>query len=221
MCGRFAIHTSVQEIMKYAKVTGGRVPWQPSYNIAPSQAVPVVLHREGNKQLTLAKWGLIPFWAKDRSIGNKLINARAETIDQKPSFRQAFQRKRCLIPASGFYEWDKKTRQPYYIKLKNQELFFFAGLWDTWHGNDESNLLSCTIITTSANETIQLHHHRMPVILPQDALSEWTDTPESETKNLKKLLTPYPSEEIELYPASKMVNSVKNNSPELIQPLST
>jgi putative SOS response-associated peptidase YedK len=220
MCGRFAIHTSVQEIMRYAKVTGGRVPWQPNYNIAPSQTIPIVLLWEASKQITLAKWGLIPFWAKDRSIGNKLINARAETIDQKPSFKSPFRHKRCLIPANGFFEWDKHTKQPYYIKPKHEKLFFFAGLWDTWQGDDESNLISCTIITTDANKPISPYHARMPVILAPDALSEWTDTPESNATKLKKLLISYPAEEIELYPVSKMVNSVKNNSPELIQPLS-
>jgi putative SOS response-associated peptidase YedK len=174
MCGRFTLTVDAHQIRE-------AFPWitvpeqvQPRYNVAPSQPVAVVPN-DGKNQLDFFVWGLVPFWAKDPSIGSRMINARAETVDQKPSFKSAFKYRRCLILADGFYEWmkepGKRTKTPMYIKMNNNQPFAFAGLWDTWHAADGSDLLSTTIITTKPNELLQNIHNRMPVVLPEDAYS--------------------------------------------------
>lgn len=161
-------------------------------------------------------WGLVPSWAKDPAIGNKMINARVETVDEKPSYRASFKRKRCIIPASGFFEWHTQTREPYYFSPKDM-VFSFAGLWDKWASPDGSELLSCTIITTEANRTLQPIHNRMPVILDREALDTWlSDT--SDTPLLKSLLVPYDGK-LEAWPVSKKVNSPANNFAEILEPV--
>ena len=168
MCGRFSI-AGFEGIEERFQLEIEFPDLKPNYNVAPSQNVPVILKHCSN-QLALFKWGLIPFWAKDPSIGHKMINARAETVDEKPSFKTCLQRKRCLIVADGFYEWKKEgsTKRPHRITLKNKELFGFAGLWDAWKSPTGEIVNSCTIITTTPNELMEPLHNRMPVILPKD-----------------------------------------------------
>ena len=187
---------------------------KPNYNVAPSQDVPVII----NNHLALFRWGLIPFWAKESAIGNKMINARAETIDEKPSFKVSLQRKRCLIVADGFYEWKREgsVKKPYRITLKNKELFGFAGLWDTWKSPLGEVINSCSVITTSPNELMAKIHNRMPVILPREVEKEWLDQGIVDGGYLKSLLIPYPSELMVAYQVSTLVNSPRNNMPECL-----
>jgi len=223
MCGRFTLTVDAHQIRE-------AFPWitineeiQPRYNIAPSQPVAVVPN-DGKNQLNYFLWGLIPFWAKDPTIGNRMINARGETLDQKPSFKHAYRRRRCLVLADGFYEWKietgGKSKIPIYIKMKNNRPFALAGLWDSWNAPDGSNILSCTIITTEPNILLKDIHNRMPVILPDDKIQTWLRTDEVESEYLKPLLMPYPPEDMIAYPVSKFVNNPVNESIACIQPIS-
>lgn len=190
------------------------------YNIAPTQPVAVITNT-APKTLTLQKWGLIPSWSKDPSIASSLINARAETLYEKPSFRTAFKRRRCLIPATGFYEWGKgegKTKQPYYIHLADNQIFAFAGLWETWHSPDSDMIETCTIITTEPNDLIRRLHHRMAVILDPPDYELWLSPDELPPSALMPLLKPYPPENMRYYPVSPLVNNVRNDSPACIKP---
>jgi putative SOS response-associated peptidase YedK len=195
--------------------------FQPRYNIAPTQIIPAVLEREGERIVSGLKWGLIPHWAKDDSFASKLINARAESLDEKPSFREAFKHRRCIIPACGFYEWEKTAKgakQPFYFYLKDKEVFGFAGLWEEWLDKDSGELLeTCTIITTEANEVLRPVHDRMPVIIKPEDYERWLDEKETNTDNLQNLLAPYPSGEMASHKVSKAVNVPGNDSPELIK----
>lgn len=191
----------------------------PRYNIAPTQDIPDVITSGGN-QLVMFRWGLIPHWAREISIGSKMINARGETLREKPSFRSSLQRRRCLIPADGFYEWKREgsTKQPYRITLKNSELFGFAGLWDSWTAPSGEVINSCTIITTSPNELLEPIHNRMPVILSPAAEEMWLDPSISDSLLLENLLKPYPAELMQAYQVSSAVNSPRNDNPECITP---
>jgi putative SOS response-associated peptidase YedK len=193
----------------------------PRYNIAPSQPVAVVPN-DGQLKLDFYVWGLIPSWSKDPSIGNRLINARGETLAEKPSFRSAFRRRRCLIPADGFYEWQQvpgqKTKTPMYIRLKSDEPFAFAGLWESWNSPDGSNVLSCTIITTTPNALMEPIHNRMPVILPASAYNQWLEPGEVNPASLQPLIQPYPAEAMTAYAVSTLVNRPENDVAALIQP---
>lgn len=166
------------------------------------------------------RWGLVPSWSKDPKAGPPLINARSETIATKPSFRTAFKRKRCLIPADGFYEWQKqadaKTKVPHYIRMAKDRAFAFAGLWECWHGSDGSDLESCTIVTTEANELMRPLHDRMPVILPEEHFTQWLDPKNEEAADLESLLKPYPPAEMTAFPISTLVNSPRNESSDCI-----
>ena len=166
----------------------------------------------------MMKWGLIPFWAKDPSIGNRMINARAETVAEKPSFRNAFTRRRCLIVADGFFEWRKegKTKTPMRIILKNGEPFGFAGLWETWKSPEDELIRSCTIITTTPNEVMEPIHNRMPVILPRDAEAQWLNVSVTDTGVLRELLVPYAASELEAYEVSTLVNAPRNDVPDVL-----
>jgi len=192
---------------------------QPHFNIAPTQPVAVVPN-DGRNKLDFFVWGLIPSWAKDPNIGSRLINARAETLHEKPSFRTAFRRRRCLVLADGFYEWRQAERgkTPMYIRLASGKPFAFAGLWESWNSPDGSNVLSCTIITTQPNELMATIHNRMPVILPEEAYPIWLESSEADPQRLTGLLKPYPAEQMQAYPVSPLVNSPKNDLPELIRP---
>ncbi len=223
MCGRFSLVADPDDLRE-------AFPWLnlptsaagPRYNIAPSQPV-AVIPNDGKNQLDFYLWGLIPSWAKDPSIGNRMINARAETLGEKPSFRIAFRRRRCLIPADGFYEWKaepgKKAKTPLYIHMKSDKPFAFAGLWESWNPPDGSNILSCTIITTEPNSLMQKIHNRMPVILPPSDYDLWLTAGEVDPSRLAALLRPYPAEEMTAYPVSTLVNSPANDLAACIEPV--
>jgi putative SOS response-associated peptidase YedK len=185
-------------------------PWRPRYNIAPTQQVAAIRTHAGSPQRELAwmRWGLIPSWADDPAIGNRMINARGETLAEKPAYREAFRRRRCLIPADGFYEWKQgaKPKQPNYIYLKNEQPFAFAGLWESWQHAGQT-IESCTIITTEANELLRPLHERMPVILGPDDYETWLDASIQNPERLEPLLVPYPADRMTLYPVSSAVNS--------------
>jgi len=221
MCGRFTLTADVntlQNAFPWVNVPG---ELHPRYNIAPSQPVAVVPN-DGKNQLDFYVWGLIPFWAKDPSIGNRMINARAETLAEKPSFKNAFKRRRCLVLADGFYEWRQegkgRNKTPMYIQLESKEPFAFAGLWENWNSPDGSQILSCTIITTQPNALVEKIHNRMPVVLPADRYSTWLEPGEQNPAILSELLAPYPAAEMMAYPVSTYVNSPGNESPECILP---
>jgi putative SOS response-associated peptidase YedK len=224
MCGRFTLTADVatlQNSFPFVNMPEGvDVGLHPRFNIAPSQPV-AVIPNDGKNRLDFFVWGLIPSWSKDPSIGNRLINARAETVLEKPSFRNAFRRRRCLIPADGFYEWRQEGRgkTPMYIHLASGKPFALAGLWETWNAPDGSQVLSCTILTTQPNELMASIHNRMPVILPPEAYPLWLEAGEPDTDRLVGLLKPYPAQEMQAYPVSPMVNSPKNDSAELIVPV--
>ena len=220
MCGRYSLHTHPEVIALYFKL--GLLPdLTPRYNITPGTNVLIVRNDpEKGRVADLYRWGLIPGWAKDPAIGNKLANARAETVAEKPSFRSAFKRGRCLIPASGFYEWKAVAgrKQPYYVRPVGSDLFAFAGLTERWVGPD-GPVHSCAIITTDANELMQGIHNRMPVILAPDDYAVWLDPANQATEKLKVLLKPSPAKLMAAHPVSTRVNTPKNDEPALIEPL--
>jgi putative SOS response-associated peptidase YedK len=221
MCGRFTLSSDPNTLQE--AFPGMNVPSEikPRYNVAPSQPV-AVIPNDGNKTMDFFTWGLIPSWAKDPSIGSRLINARSETLAEKPSFRSAYRRRRCLILADGFYEWQaqpgSKSKVPHLIRLESGDPFAFAGLWEQWFAPDGSELKTCTIITTEPNELMQKLHNRMPVILPPSAYPAWLDPDERDPDSLQDLLVPYPAVEMMAYPVSTLVNSPANDRPELIRP---
>lgn len=222
MCGRFALKTTAQAIREQFLVEQGLHELEPHYNIAPSMGIASVRMAENKKTrvLTLMQWGLIPAWAKDPAIAHKMINARAETVAEKPSFRGPFRHHRCLIPADGFYEWKKLDgggKQPYFVKRLDEKPFALAGLWSLWTPPDGSELESCTIITTNANELMEEIHDRMPVILKEKDFSAWLDPDNQNPKVLKEFLKPYPAEEMEAYPVSTLVNKPQNDSPDCLK----
>jgi len=226
MCGRFTNSAKPKDIEKEFKV-GKLNPklFTPRYNIAPTQMIPAVLEMDGERIVNELRWGLIPSWAKDDSIGNKTINARAETLAEKPSFKNAFKSRRCIIPASGFYEWAKKgsgTKQPFYFYLKEKDVFGFAGLYEEWLDKTTGELVeSCTIITTEANEVLEPVHDRMPVILKAENYDLWLNEKEKDTNILQNLLVPYPAKEMASHEVSKAVNSPSYDSSELINQLNS
>lgn len=226
MCGRFTNWAKPEQIGKEFKV-GKKNPdlYKARYNIAPSQMIGAVLTSENGRILSALQWGLVPSWAKDSDIGNRMINARAETLSEKPSFRDAFKKRRCVVPASGFYEWQKKgsgAKQPFYFYLKDKEVFGFAGLWEEWIDKQTGDVLeTCTIITTEANDILKPVHDRMPVILKPKDYDEWLDPKENNTERLQKLLVPYSAEEMASHAVSTSVNYPESDSPELIKPLNS
>ena len=223
MCGRFMLTADQDSFEDRFSLTRFDLGWVPSFNIAPTQEVLTVTNDGSENRPELMRWGLVPSWAKDPKIGNRMINARSETLAEKPSFRTAFKRRRCLIPADGFYEWKRegKAKKPMLITVNPGDLFAFAGLWETWKQPDDSWLLTCAIITTSANEFMKSIHDRMPVILPRESEASWLDPEEQDTAMLSKLLLPYDSDRMEAYEVSTLVNSPRNNFPEVIEPVAT
>lgn len=222
MCGRFLLSVDAEMLREAFPQFRFPATYAPRYNIAPGQPV-LVVPNDGTEEGTFFLWGLIPSWAKDPSIGNRLINARAETLAQKPSFRAAYRYRRCLILADGFYEWrklpGKRMKIPYLVRLKSGQPFAFAGLWEEWHAPDGSQVRTCTIITTRPNELVARIHNRMPVILSPDAYATWLSTHPQSPPTLRSLLTPYPAEEMEAYAVSRRVNDARNEGPECIEPL--
>ena len=221
MCGRFTLATSADEIADLFDVSD--LPdLKPRYNIAPTQDVPVCRVAEGRREVSELHWGLVPFWADDKKIGNRMINARGETAASKPAFRAAFKYRRCLIPADGFYEWKKEAdgKQPYRIRRKDNAPFAFAGLWEQWSDEDNQKLESFTIITCDAADWVEDLHSRMPVILDRDNFGFWLDTNNEDYDALEELLVPYPRADLMTYePVSRDVNSPANDRAELIEPL--
>jgi putative SOS response-associated peptidase YedK len=192
----------------------------PRYNIAPTQSV-IVVGDDGKRYLKPMRWGLIPSWAKDPSIGNRMINARAETLAEKPAFRAALKKRRCIIPADGFFEWQKlgKVKQPVHIVLKSREPFGFAGLWENWKSPEGEEILSCTIITTEANELLEAVHDRMPVILTRNTEAAWLDPKIQEPEKLLPLLKQFSADQMEYYPVSREVNSPAVDKRSNIEPI--
>lgn len=217
MCGRFSLGVNLDDLVEAFPDFTFPPETEPRYNIAPTQNVMVVPNNTAG-HVSFFRWGLIPSWAKDPEIGNRLINARAETLAEKPSFRAAYLRRRCLILADGFYEWQtipgSKAKQPMYIQLATKKPFAFAGLWELWRP-DDTPILSCTIITTEPNALLAPIHNRMPVILPPAAYALWLDP-----AALNHLLTPYPADLMTAYPVSRLVNSPSTDTPACIVPSS-
>lgn len=224
MCGRFTLFEAEKVLSKEFAVSG--IPLlSPRYNIAPSQAVATVRAAPvgTGRELVLLRWGLIPSWSSDPAIGNRLINARAETAREKPSFRDAFRRHRCLIPASGFYEWQRRERvkQPYFVRMRDERLFAFAGLWDRWESPDKVVIETCTILTTTANAVLAPIHGRMPVILSPTEYARWLDPALQETDSLGPLLVPFPPEEMLAFPVSPRVNAPSVDDEKCMAPLAS
>jgi len=220
MCGRYNLITDAQALADFFELSNC-LAVSARYNIAPSQLIPAVRQQDGGREVGLLHWGLVPRWAKDRKIGYKTINARAETVAEKPAFRSAFRQRRCLIPASGFFEWQLVAggKQPYNIRLKDGGLMAFAGLWESWSGGDGERLDSCTIIVTEANATVRKVHDRMPVILNREVHEIWLDPSIKDVELLKSLLLPYPAELMLAYPVSRSVGNPANDTPACVAPL--
>jgi len=226
MCGRYTLKITVDKLAERFKLAQEEVTslaLQSDYNVAPSESQPVIVVGEQGNEAALMRWGLIPGWSKDGKPSYSTINARAEGIAEKPTYRKPFRSRRCLVPAAGFYEWQatpgSKPKQPYYFTLKEMaesDLFAFAGLYDVWYGPDNQPLHSYTIITTTANELVAGVHNRMPVILPRDLEATWLDPRLQDVDRLSALLRPYPAAEMTAHPVSLAVNSPANNGPQLI-----
>jgi putative SOS response-associated peptidase YedK len=222
MCGRFTMTMVEEELKKRFRIQFVEAQVTARYNVAPSQNIPVIVSdEEGNRKLTEMRWGLVPFWAKDTKIGNRMINARSETITEKNTFKRALTRRRCLIPADGFYEWKKvgKVKQPMRITLKDQKIFSMAGLWDTWKNPEGKTINSCTIITCGANSFMKDIHDRMPVILSKKAEEEWLNQKQTDPDKLKKHLAPHPSKNFQSEIVSTLVDSPGYDGPECVMPL--
>jgi|CXWL01.1.fsa_nt_gi putative SOS response-associated peptidase YedK len=222
MCGRFTQTASPEVIAQQFELTDPPL-FTPRYNIAPSQPIAAIRIDPDTttRTLVMLRWGLIPSWAKDPKIGNHCINAKAETVAEKPSFRSAFKKRRCLIVATGFYEWhvQGRAKQPMWIGLRNQQPFAFAGLWEHWTSSDGQPLETCTIITTEPNDLMAPIHNRMPVILASTAYDQWLDPTFQHTELLKALLRPYPSEELMAYAVSTLVNNPRHDAPQCLEPV--
>ena len=225
MCGRFKLSTPADEL-RQALGFIEKPNLEPRYNIAPTQEVPVLRQRrepKGERTLQNLRWGLIPSWAKDAKIASSLINARAETLDEKPAFAAAFRKRRCLVPADGFYEWtgEGEGKQAYLISRRDGAAFAFAGLWERWTpknpGKDKTPIDSFTIVTTSANELLRPLHARMPVILPEKDYAAWLD-PDAPGESLKKILAPAENDLLRYFPVGKRVNSARIDEPGLAEP---
>lgn len=218
MCGRYTLSTPAGRLAEEFRLDEAEADLRPSYNIAPTQQVAAVLEEGGRRRLEMLRWGLVPSWADDPEIGARMINARSETVPEKPSFRRAFRGQRCLIPADGFYEWKREDggKQPYYFRMEEGRPFAFAGLWESWE-KGEGALRSCAILTTRAGSVLEGIHDRMPVILPPGSYDAWLD-PEAEKEELTALLVPYPGDDLEAYPVSRFVNSPANNDERCVEP---
>ncbi len=219
MCGRFTLTVDPDELMQHFHLSTAEASTAPRYNIAPTQDVAVVLN-ETPDRLSMVQWGLIPGWAKDPAIGAQLINARGETLAEKPAFRAAFKKRRCLVLADGFYEWrreaDGKTKTPMYARLNSGEPFAMAGLWEVWKSPEGKARRTCTIITTEPNDLLSGVHNRMPVILPRDAEGDWLDD-NLPALALMSMLKPYSADLMQVYPVSRRVNAPANDEPSLTQ----
>jgi putative SOS response-associated peptidase YedK len=226
MCGRFVSSSPPDEIARYFDAQPPEASLEPNWNVAPTNDIYVVTVDGGVRRLEPRHWGLVPFWAKSPAIGNKMINARSEGLAEKNAFKHAFRKRRCIVPADGFYEWQKvpgqKTKQPYFIQRTDHEPLAFAGLWEEWRGPErdgEQRLRSATIITTAANETMAPVHDRMPVLLPPTAWDAWLDPGNADLETLGRLLVPAPPQILTMHPVSTEVGNVRNRGPQLVHPL--
>ncbi|HRQ23236.1 MAG TPA: SOS response-associated peptidase [Anaerolineales bacterium] len=221
MCGRFTLTVDPSELKEAFEHCTFPSQFVPRFNIAPTQPV-LAIPNDAKNAADFFVWGLIPSWAKDPSVGNKLINARGETVAEKPSFRASFKNKRCLILADGFYEWKAtpgtKTKTPYFIHMKDRGVFAFAGLWDEWHSPDGGSLRTCTIITTEPNDLMSALHNRMPVILDAKDYDRWLDPAPQTPENLLPLIKPFPADRMSAYAVSTLVNKPGNDRPECVVP---
>lgn len=221
MCGRFTLTVDPAELQDTFSNYTFPEKFAPRFNIAPSQPV-LAIPNDDKFKADFFIWGLIPMWAKDPSIGSRLINARGETLAEKPSFRGGYKHKRCLILADGFYEWKafggKKSKTPYFIHMKDRKPFAMAGLWDSWEGSDGSSIKTCTIITTQPNELMSLIHDRMPVILHPRDYARWLESAAQTPDTLQLLIKPFPADAMSAYPVSTLVNKPANDMPELVVP---
>ena len=222
VCGRYVATSPPEALADYFDVDEIRAePAGPSWNVAPTDPVPAIAEREGRRLLGVYRWGLIPSWSKDGVGAAGRINARAETVRSKASFRSAFARRRCLLPADGFYEWERcpdGRKRPWYIQRADGAPMAFAGLWDVWRGADGNVVRSCAIVTTTANSLMAPIHDRMPVVLQPDAWPAWLDRTNDDIEELSGFLVPADPQSIERYAVGSLVNSVRNNGPELLDP---
>lgn len=218
MCGRFTIVAEAGLLIQRFGIEAIPFEWRPLYNVAPGQPIPAIIEDRGQRRIGQLRWGLVPSWAQDEKIGYKMINARDETLREKPAFRRLLERKRCLIPADGFYEWKKtgNKKQPMRITMRDGQPFAFAGLFDTWIAPDGQRLHTCTIITTRPNEVVAEIHDRMPVILRRQDESIWLDRDRTDVDLLQSLLAPYDAGGMRAYPVSNLVGNAKNDLPECI-----
>ena len=219
MCGRFSLTADLGELASRFEFDDNRLDLEPNFNVAPTQNVLTVIGGE-DRRGGFMRWGLIPHWAKTASIGSRMINARAETVAQRPAFRDAFRKRRCLVLADGFYEWQQagSVRKPIRIIMESGEPFAFAGLWAMWRDSEGNHIPSCTVITTEANDLLRPIHHRMPVILPREMEEFWLDRDVQDVAVLENALTAYPSELMQTYQVSTLVNSARNNGPQVVEP---
>lgn len=217
MCGRFSLTTDEAILNERFRLSGGVEPYVARYNCAPTQNLAVITNEEP-RRLSFFRWGLIPFWAKDEKIGNKMINARAESVEEKPSYRNAFRQRRCLVPADGFYEWKNEAGKiPFRITLKDQQPFAMAGIWESWKNSEGKMIRSFSIITTTANELMKSIHDRMPVILPPEFEETWLNN--NDPREIRELLQPFEPEKMQAYEISKLVNSPRNDNPAVVLPV--
>jgi putative SOS response-associated peptidase YedK len=225
MCGRARLSSDVSEIKLVFSIPPERPPpnFAASWNVAPTDTLPVVRYdaRAGERSLDVMRWGLVPFWAKDIKVGFSNINAKAEGVDTRPAFREAFQRRRCLVPLDNFYEWKKlgRDRQPYAVALADRRLMAMAGLWESWRSPAGERLRSFAIVTTAANELLAPVHDRMPVILGPENWPLWLGEIPTDPDRLKALLVPYPADDMVIWPVDRRVGNVRNNDPSLIEPI--
>ncbi|MBT8240121.1 MAG: SOS response-associated peptidase [Acidimicrobiia bacterium] len=241
MCGRFVATAPPNELADYFQAVLSesviQADLEPSYNVAPTNMIHTVRDHDGHRELEAMKWGLVPSWAKDSKIGSRMINARADTAATKPAFRSAIKKRRCLVPADGFYEWHKvegqKNKQPYYITRKDEEPVVFAGMWEAWKPKPETEayekamtgvgsaeelpwLITCTLLTTDPNEEMKRIHHRMPVLVPPAAWDRWLDS-NNGVEEIAELLVPAPDGLLKVTPITTRVNNVRNKGPQLIE----
>jgi len=218
MCGRYRLSRRKEILDQYFETQSGDEQWQPRYNIAPTQLVPIVRQNERTspRELCVVKWGLVPSWATDPSVGPSMINARSETAATKPAFRDALRLRRCLISADGFYEWKRsgKVKQPYCFEVNCGELFAFAGIWDCWRYRNGTAVETCSILTTTANSVTRIVHDRMPVILNPDSYDLWLDPGMKDVSAVSELLRPYDARLMRCYPVSSRINSAGNDDEE-------
>jgi putative SOS response-associated peptidase YedK len=222
MCGRYRLSKRKQLVEEYFDAPSEE-DWEPRYNIAPTQPVPIVRQhpKEPTRKLSLVRWGLIPPWAKDASGSEKMINARSETVSTQPAFRDAFKLRRCLVPADGFYEWHRqgKVKQPFCFEVNDGELFAFAGIWERWKNDSGEWIKTFSILTTTPNSVSSAIHDRMPVILEPDSYDLWLDPGMKDIATLAELFTPFPAKQMRSYPVSNHVNQVQYDDPECATPI--